>query len=269
MTDRPDLPSESTSVAAASADRAMVRIEGLEKSFDGKQVLRGVDLSVNPGETMVVIGRSGEGKSVLLKLIMGLIPPDRGSIWVDGEEITHLRERDLSAVRKKIGMLFQGAALFDSLTVRGNVGFALDEERAVPDDEIESRVIEELQRVQLEGILDKRPAELSGGMKKRVGLARALVKRPKVVLYDEPTTGLDPITADAINNLILRMQKELGVTSIVVTHDMASARKVGNHVALLNKGRILFTGTISDLESTDDPYVRQFVDVRAEGPLTQ
>jgi len=269
MMGRSDSTPQNVSATAADPGEPMVGIEGLEKAFDGKQVLQGVDLSVKPGETTVVIGRSGEGKSVLLKLIIGLIRADRGRIRVDGEEITRLPEKDLSRVRKKIGMLFQGAALFDSLTVRENVGFALDEERIVPGDEIESRVVEELRRVQLEGILEKKPAELSGGMKKRVGLARALIKRPKVILYDEPTTGLDPITADAINNLILQMQKELGVTSIVVTHDMASALKVGNHVALLSKGRILFAGTIEELESTDNPYVRQFVDARAEGPLTQ
>jgi phospholipid/cholesterol/gamma-HCH transport system ATP-binding protein len=246
----------------------MVSLERITKSFDGKRVLDGVDLSVRTGETMVVIGRSGEGKSVLLKHIIGLLKPDTGRVFVDGEEISHLSEKDLIPVRKKVGMVFQGSALFDSLNVRENVGFQMDQEGEEDSAEIDRRVEEELRHVSLEGVLEKKPAELSGGMKRRVGLARTTVMRPKVILYDEPTTGLDPITADSINELIVRMQKDLCVTSIVVTHDMASAYKVGDRIALLHRGRIAFIGTPDEVRETDNPQVRQFIEGRARGPLT-
>lgn len=246
-----------------------VRLEGVTKAFNRKPVLTDVDLAVKPGETMVVVGRSGEGKSVLLKHVIGLLKPDSGKVYVCGREISRLSEQDLVPIRKKVGMVFQGSALFDSMNVRQNVGFPLDQEGELPPEEIEQRVVEELRRVSLEGILDKRPAELSGGMKKRVGLARTTIMRPEVILYDEPTTGLDPITGDSINDLILQMQRELRVTSIVVTHDMASAQKVGNRIALLHRGRIVFLGTADEIESTTDPQMRQFVEGRAAGPLTQ
>jgi len=250
-------------------DREMVFLERLSKSFDAKRVLDGIDLSIRTGETMVVIGRSGEGKSVLLKHIIGLLKPDTGRVFVDGEEISHLSEKDLVPVRRKVGMVFQGSALFDSLNVRENVGFQMDQEGEEDPDEIDRRVEEELRRVSLEGVLEKKPAELSGGMKRRVGLARTTVMRPKVILYDEPTTGLDPITADSINELIVRMQKDLCVTSIVVTHDMASAYKVGDRIALLHRGRIVFIGTPEEVRGTENPQVRQFIEGRASGPLTE
>jgi phospholipid/cholesterol/gamma-HCH transport system ATP-binding protein len=249
-------------------DREMVFLERITKSFDGKRVLEGVDLSIRAGETMVVIGRSGEGKSVLLKHIIGLLKPDTGKVFVDGQEISRLSEKALVPVRRKVGMVFQGSALFDSLNVRENVGFQLDQEGEVDAAEIDRRVLEELQHVSLEGVLEKKPAELSGGMKRRVGLARTTIMRPKVILYDEPTTGLDPITADSINELIVRMQRDLCVTSIVVTHDMASAYKVGDRIALLHRGRIVFIGTPDEVRKTENPQVRQFIEGRASGPLT-
>lgn len=260
-----------TSVSAAadpSAGDDLVRLEGVTKAFNGLEVLTGVDLSVESGETIVVVGRSGEGKSVLLKHIIGLLQPDSGKVYVCGQEISRLSEKQLTPIRKQVGMVFQGSALFDSMTVRENVGFRLDQDGRLDADEIDRRVVEELRRVSLEGILDKMPAELSGGMKKRVGLARTTIMRPQVILYDEPTTGLDPITADSINDLIVQMQRELRVTSIVVTHDMASARKVGDRIALLHKGRIVFLGTTKEIQSTSDPQMRQFLEGHAAGPLT-
>jgi len=252
-----------------SEPEAIVRLERLAKAFSRKWVLRGVDLEVRTGETMVVVGRSGEGKSVLLKHIIGLLQADAGKVYVDGEEISSLSENELVPVRRKVGMVFQGSALFDSMTVRENVGFRLDQDRALSADEVSERVAEELRRVNLEGAMDKKPAELSGGMKRRVGLARTIITRPKVILYDEPTTGLDPITADAINDLILQMQEELRVTSIVVTHDMASAQKVGNRIALLHGGRIVYLGTADEIRTTESTEMRQFVEGRARGPLTE
>jgi phospholipid/cholesterol/gamma-HCH transport system ATP-binding protein len=260
--------SPSAAVEAPRPEEA-VRLERLSKGFNGKPVLIDIDLSIRPGETMVVIGRSGEGKSVLLKHIIGLLKPDAGKVYVCGEEISQLSEKNLVPIRKKVGMVFQGSALFDSMTVRENVGFPLDQEGEFLSEEIDRRVVEELRRVNLEGILEKRPAELSGGMKKRVGLARTTIMRPEVILYDEPTTGLDPITADSINDLILQMQKELHVTSVVVTHDMASAQKVGDRIALLHGGRIVFLGEAGEIDSTTDKMMRQFVEGRAAGPLTQ
>jgi phospholipid/cholesterol/gamma-HCH transport system ATP-binding protein len=262
---RPSLP---PSLESSKPEEA-VRLQGVSKAFDGKEVLVGVDLGVKPGESMVVIGRSGEGKSVLLKHIIGLLQPDAGKVYVCGQEISRLSEDELTPIRKKVGMVFQGSALFDSLTVRENVGFFLDQEKELPPKEIDGRVVEELRRVNLEEILDKKPAELSGGMKKRVGLARTTIMQPEVILYDEPTTGLDPITADAINDLIIQMQQELRVTSVVVTHDMASAQKVGSRIALLHRGKIVFLGTAGEIPSTDDAQMRQFVEGRASGPLTE
>lgn len=260
--------SQPPATRAVSGESVIVRLEGVAKAFNHRPVLAGVDLSVRTGETMVVVGRSGEGKSVLLKHIIGLLQPDSGKVYVDGQDISHLSDKELVPVRRKVGMVFQGSALFDSMTVRENVGFRLDQEGELASREIEARVAEELRRVNLEGILDKKPAELSGGMKKRVGLARTTVMRPKVILYDEPTTGLDPITADAINDLILRMQRELHVTSVVVTHDLPSAQKVGNRIALLHQGKILYLGSAEEIRSTTNPLMRQFVEGRAAGPLT-
>jgi phospholipid/cholesterol/gamma-HCH transport system ATP-binding protein len=245
----------------------MIRIRGLKKRLGSKQVLDGVDLDVEKGETIVVMGRSGTGKSVLLKHVIGLMEPDAGNIEVDGERIVGMRERELNEVRKRFGLLFQGAALFDSMTVGENVGLPLREHLRLGEDEVRRRVTERLEWVGLSGVEDMKPASLSGGMKKRVGLARAIAMDPAFVLYDEPTTGLDPIMADVIDQLIRSLQKRLGVTSIVVTHDMTSAYKVGDRLAMLNEGKIVFTGTPDEARGTRDPLVRQFIEGSSEGPI--
>jgi phospholipid/cholesterol/gamma-HCH transport system ATP-binding protein len=239
-------------------------------AFGNQKVLRGVDLEVREGETLVVVGRSGEGKSVLLKLIDGILKPDRGEVYIDEERIDPLPVRPLNLIRRKIAMVFQGAALFDSMTVEENVAFPYLEHKALPLKEIRKRVRENLRRVHLTdpGILVKKPAELSGGMKKRVGVARALSVEPEIILYDEPTTGLDPVTADAINDLILETQEATRATSVVVTHDMASAFKVGDRVAMLHGGKVVFSGSVEETRSSSDPMVNQFVEGKAVGPLT-
>lgn len=246
---------------------AVIEIRNLQKSFNSKPVLCGVDLDIPEGETQIIIGRSGCGKSVLLKHIIGLIKPDGGQIFVDGEEVTSLSSRELYRMRRKFGMLFQGAALFDSMTVEENVALGVREHRMFDEDEIQRRVAEKLELVGLPNTQQMKPAELSGGMKKRVGLARALMMDPEFVLYDEPTTGLDPITSDAINDLIIDCTKKLGVTSIVVTHDMTSAYKVGHRFSMLHEGQVIFTGTPEEVRNTSHPIVRQFIEGRAEGPL--
>lgn len=246
----------------------MIKIRGLHKWFGANHVLNGLDLDIIDGETLVIIGRSGGGKSVLLKLIMGILEHDEGSVEIDQTEIFSLKAKELAQLRLKIGMLFQGAALFDSLSVGQNVGFSLYEHTAMDQAEIMGRVREKLKMVGLTGIEDLLPAELSGGMKKRVGLARAICNDPKLILYDEPTTGLDPINADVINNLILRMQQRLGVTSIVVTHDMTSAYKVANRIAMLYEGKIIAVGTPAEIKKTENPVVRQFITGSAIGPMT-
>lgn len=244
-----------------------IAIEGVEKSFGPKNVLSGTDLLIHKGETIVIIGRSGEGKSVLLKHIVRLLEPDRGKIWVEGTEISDLDDRPLMAMRRKFGFLFQGAALFDSMTICENVGLMLQEHSGWPESKIRARACECLAMVGLEGAEDKAPSELSGGMKKRAGLARAIVMEPEYILYDEPTTGLDPITSDAINDLIIKLQKQLGVTSIVVTHDMPSAFKIADRIAMLSRGRIVFSGTVDEVRTTDHPMVRQFIEGNSQGPL--
>ncbi len=246
----------------------IIQLRNVHRSFGGTPVLRGVDLDVRRSETLVVIGRSGCGKSVMLKHLVGLHKPDSGSILVDGEDITGLSEMALFPVRQKFGFLFQGAALLDSLTVAENVGLGLSELTRMTADEIRCTVSEKLDLVGMGGSEELMPADLSGGMKKRVGLARAIAYEPEIVLYDEPTTGLDPIMADAINNLIITLKRELHISSIVVTHDMASVRKVADRVAMLFEGRIIFTGTVEEMDSSEDPVVRQFVEGRAEGPIT-
>lgn len=246
----------------------MIEIFDLHKSFGAHPVLRGVDLKIETGETMVIIGRSGCGKSVLLKHVIGMMKPDSGKILVDGADVFEMKETELNHFRMQIGMLFQGAALFDSLTVRENVGFALDEHTKLERAEIDRRVKEKLRIVGLSGIEGLMPAELSGGMKKRVGLARAVCTDPKIILCDEPTTGLDPITADAINDLILRMRERLHVTSIVVTHDMNSAYKVGNRIAMLYNGKIVGVGTPEEIRKSSDPLIQQFITGSAHGPIT-
>jgi phospholipid/cholesterol/gamma-HCH transport system ATP-binding protein len=245
----------------------VIRIRGLKKRLGTKQVLDGLDLDLEDGQTMVVIGRSGTGKSVLLKHIIGLMVPDEGSIEIEGENIVGMSEMRLNEVRMRFGMLFQSSALFDSLTVGENVGLALREHRLKSPEEIRRIVTERLEWVDLKGAEDMKPASLSGGMRKRVGLARAIAMDPEYILYDEPTTGLDPITGDAINDLILSMQRRLGVTSVVVTHDMASAFKVGDMLAMLHGGRVIFRGTPDEMRATADPRVRQFIEGRSERPV--
>jgi phospholipid/cholesterol/gamma-HCH transport system ATP-binding protein len=246
----------------------MIEIVDVHKRFGSGVVLDGVNLRIDKGETVVVIGRSGCGKSVLLKHIIGLMKPDSGSILVDGVDIVGLKNDELYAFRRKFGMLFQGAALFDSLSVWENVGLGLLEHTTMSDEEVRQRASEKLALVGLEDIEDARPAELSGGMKKRVGLARAIAMDPEVVLYDEPTTGLDPIMADVINQLIRTLQATLKITSIAVTHDMKSAYKIGDKLAMLYGGRIVFYGTPEEIMRTQDAAIRQFIEGRAEGPIS-
>ena len=251
----------------------MIRIENLHKAFNGAEVLRGVDLEIHEGETLVIIGRSGGGKSVLLKHLCGLMKPDDGRVIVDDADIVPLDEDELTPVRKKFGVLFQGAALFDSLAVFDNVAFPLREERKYTEQEIEERVMRALAIVDLTKAADKKPAELSGGMRKRAGLARACVAEPKYILFDEPTTGLDPIRADTINNLILRLRDELKVTGVAVTHDMISAYKIADRIAMLHEGRIYKVGTPQEIQRDSDPVIRKFVtgigDVHKEVALGQ
>ena len=246
----------------------MIQIQGLHKWFDGQHVLRGVDLTIHDGETIVIIGRSGCGKSVLLKHIMAILEPDEGDVLIDGRSMFKMSDSEQDEFRLQLGMLFQGAALFDSLNVRENVGFSLDEHTKLPESVIGQKVREKLGLVGLQGIEDLMPASLSGGMKKRVGLARAICNEPKIILYDEPTTGLDPINADVINDLILRMQKYLKVVSIVVTHDMTSAYKVADRIAMLYDGKIIAVGTPNEIKNSKDPIVQQFITGSAHGPIT-
>jgi len=246
----------------------MIRIADLHKSFGPTKVLQGVNLEVGEGETMVVIGQSGSGKSVLLKHIIGMLKPDRGRIFIDDVEITGLREDALQEVLKKFGMLFQGAALFDSLTVGENVAFGLRRYTKHSRKEIEEIVSESLAKVGLRGVEDLMPHELSGGMKKRVGLARAIAYKPQIILYDEPSTGIDPIRADAINDLINQMKRDLCVTSVVITHDMVSCYKVADRVAMLYNGVIIEVGTPAEIQATRNPVVQQFISGRAGGPIT-
>ncbi len=246
----------------------MIVIENLHKSFGDNKVLRGVNLKIEKGKTFVIIGRSGCGKSVLLKHIIGILKPDKGRILIDGRDITKLDERKLNEVRKKFGMLFQGAALFDSLTVEENVGFGLGRHTNLSREETRRIVNEKLGLVGLVRIESLKPAELSGGMKKRVGLARAIAMEPEIVLYDEPTTGVDPIMGDAINELIIELHDKLKITSIAVTHDMASAYKIADRIAMLYEGKIIEVGTPKEIKNTKNPVVRQFITGAAIGPIT-
>ncbi len=238
----------------------MIEVRDLKRSFGANLVLDGVSFRIETGESVVIIGRSGSGKSVLLKHLVGLLPPDSGDVLVDGESIVGMNERELLRVRSKFGMLFQGAALFDSMTVAENVGFAFRHNRDLTAEEIRKRVADALEVVDLPGIEDKKPAELSGGMKKRVGLARAVVYQPQNVLYDEPTTGLDPVMSDAIDQLILRVRDRFRVTSVVVTHDMRSARRVGQRILMLHDRKIYAAGTPDEIFNSRDPVVQQFIE---------
>jgi phospholipid/cholesterol/gamma-HCH transport system ATP-binding protein len=239
----------------------VIRFEDLTKAFNGKQVLSGLTLEVHDRETMVIIGYSGSGKSVALKHVVGLLDPDAGDVFVDGQAVSTLERPALDALRREIGYVFQFAALFDSMSVAENVALGL-RRRGLSDDEIAERVDEALALVDLTGSGEQDPAELSGGMRKRVGIARAIALRPRYILYDEPTTGLDPVTSALIDRLMVRARERLGVTSIVVTHDMRSAYTVGDRIAMLYEGRIREVASVEEIQASTDPVVRQFVDGR-------
>jgi len=246
----------------------MIEINNLHKSFGAFPVLRGVNLTVEKGESMTVIGGSGSGKSVLIKHIIGLLFPDKGQVKVAGQVLNDLDDHQLNELRKKFGMLFQMAALFDSLTVWENVGFGLKQHTKLSDKEIRAIATEKLALVGLKNVEDKMPVDLSGGMRKRVGLARAIAMDAEIILYDEPTTGLDPITADSINDLIVGLRKKLGVTSVAITHDMHSAYKISDRIAMLYKGEIQEIGTPDEIRNTANPIVKQFITGSAVGPIT-
>jgi len=247
----------------------MIEAQGVMKKFGSRQILRGIDIKVEKGETLVVIGGSGSGKSTFLKCVIGLVKPDSGSITVDGVDITKLRdEASIAEYRRKFGYLFQEGALFDSLTVAENVCFGLRYLRKdIPESKYRALAADKLALVGLKGIEDMKPAQLSGGMKKRVSLARAIAPDPEYILYDEPTTGLDPIMSDIINDLIGDLKKKLGVTSIAVTHDMKSAFKIADRIAMLYEGRFLQAGSPEMIKGSADEMVRQFIDGRSQGPI--
>jgi phospholipid/cholesterol/gamma-HCH transport system ATP-binding protein len=247
----------------------MIELLGVSKNLGGKQILDNMSLTVDKGETKVIIGRSGVGKSVTLKHIVRLLEPDAGVVKVEGRDVLALKGKELNELHMQIGMVFQGGALFDSLTVGENVGFILREHTPMKLAEIEERVKESLALVGLYRVEDYMPSDLSGGMKKRVALARAICTRPKIILYDEPTTGVDPITADAINLLIDELHDKLKVTSIVVTHDMRSAYKVADRIAMLYEGKIIAEGTPDEIRYTHNPFVHQFITGAAHGPITE
>lgn len=237
----------------------MIEVRELKKSFGPQPTLDGVSFGIEKGDSLVIIGRSGCGKSVLLKHVIGLLHPDSGRVVIDGEDITQMNERELIRVRSRFGMVFQGAALFDSMSVAENVSFALRRQQKFTEKEIAQKVAEALEMVELPGVEKKKPSELSGGMRKRVGLARAIIYQPEIVLYDEPTTGLDPIVSDSIDQLIIRVRESLKVTTVVVTHDMRSARRVGRRIVMLHNKRIYVTGTPDDIFTSNDPVVKQFI----------
>ena len=245
----------------------MIKIIDLKKSFNSKKVLDGTNLEIEKGKITVIIGRSGEGKSVLIKHIIGLLKPDSGQIVLDGQDITKMTERELNEVRRRFGMLFQGAALFDSLTVGENVAFPLREHAGMPEADLKEVIKEKLRLVGLKNVENMMPADLSGGMKKRVGLARAVAMDPEIVLFDEPTTGLDPIMSDNVATLILDTQRDLKTTYIVITHDISLTYKIADKVAMLHEGKIVEQGDVEYVKSSVNPILRQFVEGRAEGPI--
>ncbi len=251
-----------------SPDVPKIRIRGLHKAFGDKHVLRGLDLDVGGGESVVVIGGSGTGKSVLLKCILGLLEPDAGTIEVDGENVVGLRGEDHDTVTRKFGMLFQNAALFDSLPVWENVAFGLIQGEGMQRALAKQIALEKLAAVGLgTDVAELGPAELSGGMRKRVGLARAIATEPEIIFFDEPTTGLDPIMGDVINDLIVKCVQELGATALSITHDMASARKIAHRIAMLFEGKIIWAGPVAEVDSSGNDHVDQFINGRAEGPI--
>jgi len=245
----------------------MIKLVDLHKSFGKQKVLDGLDIEIEEGKTTVIIGRSGGGKSVLLKHIIGLLRPDRGQVLIDGVDITKLNDRELNEIRKKFGMLFQESALFDSMTVGENVAFPLREHTSMKEKEIRETVAERLRSVGLTGVEAKIPAELSGGMRKRVGLARAIAMRPQIVLFDEPTTGLDPVMTEAINRLILDTQQSFNLTCVVISHDIRSIFEIGHRIAMLYEGRIIEYGTPEELRASRNPVIVQFLAGSIEGPI--
>ena len=266
MTEAPPSPKPSTKPHPVPGNSSpMIEVRSLTKKIGQQEILRGVDLEVQTGETLAIIGRSGGGKSVLLKHLVGLMEPDRGEIWIQAQNITGMNERQLGAIRQKVGILFQGGALFDSMTVEDNIAFPLREAGERDAKILHSKVAEMLEVMEMEGEEAKMPESLSGGMKKRVGLARAIIRRPSCVLYDEPTAGLDPVVADSINRLIRRLQQRFGMTSVVVTHDMKSAFDVADRIAYLHEGRVYFHGTASDLQKSTDPLIEDFLLGRSDG----
>jgi phospholipid/cholesterol/gamma-HCH transport system ATP-binding protein len=245
----------------------MIKLLNLHKSFRTQKVLDGLDLEIETGKTTVIIGRSGGGKSVLLKHIIGLIRPDSGEVLIDGKDITRLGDRDLNEIRKKFGMLFQEAALFDSMTVGENVAFPLREHTRMKEEEIRRTVADRLHAVGLTGVEEKMPSELSGGMRKRVGLARAIAMQPQIVLFDEPTTGLDPVMTEAINRLIIETQKNFNLTCVVISHDIQSIFTVGHRIAMLYEGKIIAYGTPEELKASRNPVIVQFLAGSIDGPI--
>ncbi len=251
------------------SETAKLELINVQKAFGPKKVLQGVDLKINPGKSLVIIGGSGTGKSVTLKCVLGLVKPDSGSILIDGKESVGANADERAEFMRKFGMLFQGAALFDSLRVWENVAFGLIQGRGMNRRDAYDVAVEKLQSVGLdESVAQLYPAELSGGMQKRVGLARAVAANPEIIFFDEPTTGLDPIMADVINNLIVKSVKQLGATALSITHDLASARKIADDVAMIYQGRIIWQGPVSTLDHSGNEYVDQFIHGRAEGPIT-
>jgi phospholipid/cholesterol/gamma-HCH transport system ATP-binding protein len=266
MIEAPPSPKPSAKPHPVSGNSSpMIKVCSLTKKIGQQEILRGIDLEVQTGETLAIIGRSGGGKSVLLKHLVGLMEPDGGEIWIQGQNIIGMNERQLGAIRQKVGILFQGGALFDSMTVEGNIAFPLREAGQRDPKVLHSKVVEMLDVMEMEGQEEKMPESLSGGMKKRVGLARAIIRRPSCVLYDEPTAGLDPVVADSINRLIRRLQQRFGMTSVVVTHDMKSAFDVADRIAYLHEGRVYFQGTATELQQSSDPLIEDFLLGRSDG----